>query len=84
MESEHLAGEVDLWHFNILQDSLGNSDSLNLIGISVRVVNLYCMLAVPCLVEMARLDDDAAEGEHVAATLVGRVDPKRFGTEIND
>jgi hypothetical protein len=84
MESEHLAGKVDLRHFNVFQDSLGNSDGPNLIGISVRVVNLCCMLAVARVVKMARLDDDAAEGEHVAATFIGRVDPERFVAEIND
>jgi hypothetical protein len=33
---------------------------------------------------MARLDDDAAEGEHVPATLVGRVDLGRLIVEVNN
>lgn len=42
------------------------------------------MLAVPWAVKMARLDDDAAKGEHIAAALVGRVDPYGFIAEVNN
>lgn len=42
------------------------------------------MLAVPRIVKMARLDDDAPKGEHVAAALVGRVDPDGVIAEVNN
>lgn len=76
-ESKHLTRKEDLWHSDVFYDALGNINSLHFIGISVRVVDL-CMLAVPRIVKMARLDDDAAKGEHVAAALVARVDPDEF------
>lgn len=78
-----LARKENLWHSDVFQDALGNSNSLQFIGIGVRVVDL-CMLAIPQIVKMARVDDDAAEGEHVAAALVGRIDPEGLGAEIDN
>ena len=41
------------------------------------------MLAIHWTVKMARFNDNAAKGEHVAAALVGRVDPDGFIAEVN-
>ena len=65
-----LAGEVDLWHFNFVQDSRREGNRFPFVVIRIRVVD-----PVLCLVEMTRLDDDAPHGEHIAATLMCQEDP---------
>lgn len=79
--SKYLAGKEDFRHFDVFQNTLGNSNSLYFIGIGIRIVDLSRLVA-SWVMKMARLDDDGAEGEYIAATFVGWVYPDGFIAEI--
>lgn len=76
----YLTGEVDIRYSDVLQGALGKSNGLDLVGIGIRIVDRSA-LGVGRLVQVARLDDDSAQREDVAPSLVSWVDPDGFVAE---
>lgn len=79
----YLACKVNLRHPNVFQNAPGESNGLFLIGICIRVVNLV-VSAIHRLTKVTGLDDDAPEGEDIAASLVGGTNPNGLVAEVED
>ena len=64
---------MNLGSSDIFQDILRNSNCLELISVGIRVVDLR-IPGAPLRVKVARLDNDTTTSEHVATTLISRID----------
>ena len=80
-EHTYLASKVYLGHSDILQSFFCEGHSLDFIFVGVRVAGIR-ELATPMRMKMARLDDDATNGEDVSTTLIW-VYSDGFVAEVN-
>lgn len=77
---KYLASKINLWDFNVRQNSPGQRNRPDFIGIGIRIVDLCTGSALVCM-DVAGLHDHAPKSKHIAAPVVGGVNAILFSAE---